>query len=107
MTVATAGSAAGAERVLHLQIEPGGDIALLNAIARWRRPALVRRPVIEERCERQTFEVYQRSTLNVDMPPPIFAEAAQITGARRADRTGCRVDCRAESEGRKRRTLLH
>jgi arsenite oxidase large subunit len=34
MTVATAEASAGADRILHLQIEPGSDIALLNAIAR-------------------------------------------------------------------------
>src|SRR5260221_7512796 len=66
MTVATAEAAAGAERVLHLQIEPGADIALLNAIARialdrhWHDTAF-----IQERVEVQTFEAYQRSTLNV------------------------------------------
>jgi len=31
MTVATAEASAGADRILHLQIEPGSDIALLNA----------------------------------------------------------------------------
>ena len=55
--------------MLHLQIEPGSDIALLNAIA---RITLERRwynvGFIQEHAEWQTFEAYQRSTLNVDMP---------------------------------------
>ena len=43
MSVATAEAAGGADRVLHLQIEPGSDIPLLNAIARViREPDLVR-----------------------------------------------------------------
>jgi arsenite oxidase large subunit len=82
MTVATAESAAGVERVLHLQIEPGSDIPLLNAIA---RITLERRwhdvGFIQERAECQTYEAYQRSSLGVDTPLEEFvAEAAQLCG---------------------------
>jgi arsenite oxidase large subunit len=57
MTVSTAEAAGGPDRVLHLQIEPGSDIALLNAIARivlqrrWHDVGFLR-----ERVEWQTFE---------------------------------------------------
>ena len=82
MTVATAEAAGGADRVLHLQLEPGSDIALLNAIARailhlrWHDSGFVR-----ERTEIETFEAYQRSSLGVDLPYEDFlADAAQATG---------------------------
>jgi arsenite oxidase large subunit len=110
MTVATAEAAAGADRVLHLQLEPGTDIALLNAIARialerrWYDPAF-----IQERVEWQTFEAYQRSTLNVDMPLDEFvAEAAQITGVR-ADKLfqAAQWIASPKAGGERRRTLLH
>ena len=110
MTVATAEAAAGADRVLHLQIEPGSDIALLNAIARialerrWYDPAF-----IQERVEWQTFEAYQRSTLNVDMALDEFvAEAAQITGVR-AEKLFQAAEWIASPKagGERRRTLLH
>ncbi|HYC38690.1 MAG TPA: arsenate reductase (azurin) large subunit [Usitatibacter sp.] len=110
MTVATAEAAGGAERVLHLQIEPGGDIALLNAIAR----AVVQRRwhdmgFIGERTETQTFEAYQRSTLGADIPYEEFvAEGARIAGV-----TVAQVEKAAEwiaapkAGGARRRTLLH
>lgn len=82
MTVAAAEAAAGKENVLHLQIEPGSDIALLNAIARivldkrWHDVAFIR-----ERAEWQTFEAYQRSTLGVDRERDEFVrDAAEIAG---------------------------
>src|SRR5207249_7465649 len=82
MTVATAEAAAGAERVLHLQIEPGADIALLNAIARiilerrWHDVAF-----IQAHTEWQTFEAYQRSTLAVDRSlDDVVDTAAKLAG---------------------------
>lgn len=82
MTVATAEAAATTERVLHLQIEPGADIALLNAIG---RVILERRwydvAFISDRTEGQTFEAYQRSTLAIDRPlADVVTEAATIAG---------------------------
>ena len=110
MTVATAEAAAGADHVLHLQIEPGTDIALLNAIA---RIALDRRwhdtAFLQERVEWQTFEAYQRSTLNVDMPLDEFvAEAAQITGIPAGKLAQAAEWIAApKAGGGRRRTLLH
>ena len=110
MTVATAEAAAGAERVLHLQIEPGSDIALLNAIA---RITLERRwhdvGFIQERAEWQTFEAYQRSTLGVDTPPDDFvAEAAQITGVPAAKIYQAAEWLAApKAKNERRRSLLH
>jgi arsenite oxidase large subunit len=110
MTVATAEAAGGAERVLHLAIEPGTDIALLNAIARlvfeqrWHDLAFVR-----ERTEWQTFEAYQRSTLAVDRPADeVLADASRT----------CSVPAEAivraaewiaapKAGGARRRTLIH
>jgi arsenite oxidase large subunit len=110
MTVATAEAATGANSVLHLQIEPGSDIALLNAIA---RITLERRwydvGFIQERAEWQTFEAYQRSTLNVDMPLDEFlTEAAQITGVP-VEKMNQAAEWIAapKLKGERRRTLLH
>ncbi|MBL10584.1 MAG: arsenate reductase (azurin) large subunit [Acidiferrobacteraceae bacterium] len=82
MSVATAEVAGGKNRVLHLQIEPGTDIQLLNAIARvilenrWHDIGFIRRNM-----EWQTFEAYQRSTLAVDRPIEIvLQEASKSTG---------------------------
>jgi arsenite oxidase large subunit len=110
MTVATAEAAAGAEHVLHLQIEPGGDIALLNAIARvvlerhWEDEGFIR-----ERTETQTFEAYQRSSLGVDVPLPDFlAEAVRICGVS-ADQImqAAAWIAQPKADGARRRTLLH
>jgi arsenite oxidase large subunit len=110
MTVAAAEQAAGRDRVLHLQIEPGGDIALLNAIARlvlewrWHDVAFIR-----ERAEWQTFEAYQRSTLGVDRPLDAFlADAVRTAGVRREHiETAARWIAEPKSAGARRRTLLH
>jgi len=82
MSVSAAESAAGKERILHLQIEPGTDIALLNAISRvildrqWHDIGFIRK-----RMEWQTFEAYQRSTLAVDLSiTTVIKEASEITG---------------------------
>ena len=110
MTVATAESAAGADRVLHLQIEPGTDIALLNAIA---RIVLERRwhdvGFMQERAEWQTFEAYQRSSLGVDRPADAFvAEAAQLCGVPVAKIEQAAAWLAApKAKGERRRSLLH
>jgi arsenite oxidase large subunit len=110
MTVATATESAGADRVLHLQIEPGSDIALLNAMS---RIVLARRwydvGFIQERVEWQTFEAYQRSTLGVDVPLDEFvAEAAQITGIPIAKiYQAAEWIAAPKLKGERRRTLLH
>jgi arsenite oxidase large subunit len=87
MTVATAETAAGKDRVLHLRIEPGTDIAVLNAIARiildkrWYDAAFVNR-----NTERQTFESYQRSSLDTDRPlGDVVSQAAKLCGIPEAD----------------------
>lgn len=110
MSVATAEAAGGAERVLHLQIEPGSDIALLNAIARvirerrWHDVGFLR-----ERTEWQTFESYQRSTLQVDRPADeLVAEAAAIAGVSVAQiHQAAEWIARPKPGGYRRRTLLH
>ncbi len=110
MTVATATAAGGAERVLHLQIEPGSDIALLNAIARvvvhrrWHDVGFIR-----ERTETQTYEAYLRSTLGVDRPLDEFlAEAARITGLKvsQIEQAAAWI-AEPKPGGARRRTLLH
>lgn len=110
MTVAAAEAAGGADRVLHLQIEPGSDIALLNAIARvvlhrrWEDQGFIR-----SRTEGQTFEAYQRSTLGVDTPLDEFlADAAQITGlAIERILKAAEWIAAPKADGMRRRTLLH
>ena len=110
MTVATAEAAGGADRVLHLDIEPGTDIALLNAIARvildqrWHDVDFVRR-----HCEGQTFESWQRSTLQVDRPAGEFvASAARLCGiAPEKIREAARWIAEPKPGGYRRRTLLH
>ena len=62
--------------IARFTIEPGSDIALLNAIAR----VVVQRRwhdigFIGERTEGQTFEAYQRSSLGADIPHDEFLAA--------------------------------
>jgi len=110
MTVATAEAAGGADRVLHLQIEPGGDIALLNAIARivrdrrWHDVGFIR-----ARTEWQTFEAYQRSSLMADRPlEEVVAEAAAVAGVPVAQiHQAAEWIAAPKSGGAQRRTLLH
>ena len=110
MSVAAAEAAAGEENVLHLQIEPGTDIPLLNAIARvvldrrWHDIAFIR-----QRSEWQTFEAYQRSSLGVDRPIAEFiAEAAVVTGVAEADIYKAADWIAAPKKGGERkRTLFH
>ncbi len=110
MTVATAEAAGGKDRVLHLQIEPGADIALLNAIARvvlerrWHDVAFIR-----ERTEWQTFESYQRSTLAVDRPlQEVVNEAARVAGVPASQiRQAAQWIAAPKRDGARRRTLLH
>lgn len=110
MSVATAVAAGGAERVLHLQIEPGSDIALLNAISRtivhrrWHDVGFIR-----ERTETQTYEAYLRSSLGVDQPlAEYLTEAARITGLKVAQiEQAAAWIAQPKPGGARRRTLLH
>jgi arsenite oxidase large subunit len=110
MTVSTAIAAGGAERVLHLAIEPGSDIALLNAIARvithrrWHDVGFIR-----EHTETQTYEAYLRSSLGADRPVDEFlADAARITGLSTAQIvTAAEWIAAPKAGGSRRRTLLH
>ncbi|MSO94143.1 MAG: arsenate reductase (azurin) large subunit [Rhodospirillales bacterium] len=110
MSVATAEAAGGADRVLHLQIEPGADIALLNAIARvildrrWHDIAF-----IERHTERQTFEAYQRSTLAIDRPiESVVSEAAQIAKIPEAQiYQAAEWIAAPKTKGYRRRSLIH
>mgnify|MGYP001227208460 FL=1 len=109
ITVATAEAAAGKENVLHLQIEPGADIAVMNAIARtilerrWHDIAFIR-----ERTEWQTFEAYQRSSLGSDRDAAdVVAEAASIAGISEADIRKAAQWIAGPRQGGRRRTLMH
>ena len=110
MTVAAAEAAGGKDRVLHLQIEPGSDLWLLNAIGRivldrsWHDVAF-----IGQRTETQTFEAYQRSSLMVDRPrAELLSEAAQKTGLNVADiEKAAEWIAAPKADGGRRRTLLH
>lgn len=110
MSVVAAEAAAGAENVLHLQIEPGTDIVLLNAIARivlarrWHDIAFMR-----QRTEWQTFEAYQRSSLGVDRPLDEFiAEAAAHCGVAETDlHKAAEWIAEPKKGGARRRTLFH
>ncbi|MGI9462593.1 MAG: arsenate reductase (azurin) large subunit, partial [Aestuariivirgaceae bacterium] len=82
MTVATAEAAGGRDNVLHLQIEPGADLWVLNAIGRvilernWHDVGFIR-----NHTEVQTFEAFQRSTLMRQRPAAeIVTEAAERAG---------------------------
>ena len=110
MSVATAEAAGGTERVLHLQIEPGTDIALLNALS---RVVLDRRwhdiGFIRKRTEWQTFEAYQRSTLAVDRSTELVVrEASELTGVA-PEQIFQAADwiARPKRAGYRRRTLIH
>ncbi len=110
MTVATAEAAGGKDRVLHLQIEPGADIALLNAIGRiilehrWHDVGFIRRST-----EWQTFEAYQRSTLAVDRPlEDVVGEAARLAGIPSAlIYKAAEWMAAPKADGARRRALLH
>ena len=111
MTVSTAEAAGGPDRVLHLQIEPGSDIALLNAISRivlqrrWHDVGFLR-----ERVEWQTFEAYQRSSLDVDAPIRGIRGPGRAAHRRLAVaqiRKAANGSPAPKADGSRRRTLLH
>lgn len=110
MTVAAAEAAGGPGRVLHLQIEPGADIVLLNAIGRvilenrWHDVGFIR-----DHTEWQTFEAYQRSTLAVDRPlSEVVDEASRIAGIPAAHIVkAAEWIAAAKADGSRPRTLLH
>ncbi len=110
MTVATAETAAGKDRVLHLRIEPGTDIAAINAIGRiildrrWYDASFVNRST-----ERQTFEAYQRSSLDTDQPAAeVVRQAAELCGIPQSDiYKAAEWIAKPKKGGFRRRTLLH
>ena len=110
ISVATAEAAAGKGNVLHLQIEPGTDIAVMNAIARtvlerrWHDVAFIR-----ERAEWQTFEAYQRSSLGSDRDAAtVVTEAAALADILEADiHKAAEWIAKPKSDGVRRRTLFH
>lgn len=110
MTVGAAEAAAGVRNILHLQIEPGADLWVLNAIARvivarnWHDTGFIR-----AHTEIQTYEAYQRSTLMSERPADeIVREAAARA---RIDPTlieqAAEWIAKPKSDGSRRRTLLH
>ena len=110
MTVATAEQAAGADNVLHLQIEPGADLWVMNAIARiiierrWHDLGFIR-----HHTETQTFDAYQRSTLMRDRPTEdVVGEAAERAGiAPELLYRAAEWIAKPKAAGARRRTLLH
>jgi len=110
MTVATAETAGGKDRVLHLRIEPGTDIIVINAISRiilakrWYDASFVNRYT-----ERQTFEAYQRSSLGVDQSiENIIHRAAKISGIDTEDLyKAAEWIAKPKKGGFRRRSLLH
>lgn len=110
ITVATAEAAGGAENVLHLQIEPGADLWILNAIA---REIIDRRwhdvGFIYDFTETQTFDAYQRSSLMRDRPAKdVIREAAERAGITPdLIEKAAEWIARPKAGGARRRTLLH
>ncbi len=110
MTVSAAEAAAGKENVLHLQIEPGTDIAVVNTIARivlerrWHDVAF-----IADRTEWQTFESYQRSALGAERPlAEMIAETARIAGiSAKQIQQAAEWIAKPKPGGTRRRTLMH
>ena len=107
-TVATAKFAAGADNVLHLQLKPGTDIALLNAIGRavvenkWQDQAF-----IDSRTE--NFGDYQTKGLQTSRSlDDLLSEAEQVTGIARADiQKAASWIAQPKSDGKRNRTLMH
>ena len=110
MTVATAETAASKDRVLHLRIEPGTDIAVINSISRiildrrWYDASYVNRYT-----ERQTFEAYQRSSLNVDQSlESVVQKAAKLSGLQETEiYKAASWIAKPKGGGFRRRSLLH
>jgi arsenite oxidase large subunit len=85
-TVVVSEEAAGKENVLHLQLNPGTDIALLNAIGRiildkgWQD-----QDFIDNRVEPETLQPFLEQSLQTGKSlDDVLAEAEQITGIARA-----------------------
>jgi arsenite oxidase large subunit len=110
MTVAAAEAAGGAHNVLHLQIEPGADLWVLNAISRlilehnWHDIGFIRK-----HTEVQTYEAYQRSTLMRERPAgEVVREAAARAGIDSAlIEKAAEWIARPKTGGARRRTLIH
>lgn len=107
-TIETARAAAGHDRVLHLWLKPGTDIALLNAIGRivherqWQDQAF-----IDARTEK--LADYERDGLQLGKPlDAVLAEAEHVTGVPRADMEKAASWIAAPKAGGARtRTLFH
>ncbi|ABY34438.1 MAG TPA: arsenate reductase (azurin) large subunit [Chloroflexus aurantiacus] len=85
-TVVVSERAAGKDRVLHLQLNPGTDIALANAIARvvyergWHD-----KDFVANRVEAETVQPFLEQSLQIGKSlDEVLAEAEQITGLSRA-----------------------
>ncbi len=110
MTVATAETAGSPDNVLHLQIEPGSDLWVLNAIARvilernWHDHGF-----IHKHTETQTYEAYQRSTLMSERSTEdIIAEAADRAGIDAGQIfKAAEWIAKPKADGARRRTLIH
>ncbi len=85
-TVVVSEQAAGKDRVLHLQLNPGTDIALANAIARvvyerqWHD-----KDFVANRVEAETVQPFLEQSLQIGKSlDEVLAEAERITGLSRA-----------------------
>ena len=107
-TFITARVTAGPDNVLHLQLNPGTDIALLNAIGRviwengWQDQAFID-------GHTQKFDDYMSKGLQTARSAAdVLDEAAQITGVPRAQiEQAAAWIAQPKSDGSRRRTLLH
>ncbi|MDH3668487.1 MAG: arsenate reductase (azurin) large subunit [Paracoccaceae bacterium] len=110
MTVATAEAAGGTENVLHLQIEPGTDILVLNAIGRvilernWHDIGFIRK-----HTEVQTWEAYQRSSLMREWPLDELVRQVAAEAGISPDQIEQAAEwiARPKAGGARRRTLMH
>jgi arsenite oxidase large subunit len=108
-TVVTAELAAGKENVLHLQLNPGTDIALLNAIGRiiyergWHDQTF-----IADRIEAETLQPYLDQSLQTGKSlDEVLAEAERITGVSRAQmEQAASLISQPKADGARRRSLL-
>lgn len=108
-TVVTAEQAAGPEHVLHLQLNPGTDIALLNAIGRiiyeneWHD-----QDFIDNRIEAETVQPYLEQSLQIDRDlDEVLAEAEALTGISRAQmEQAARWVSEPKEGGARRRSIL-
>jgi len=107
-TITNARLAAGNENVLHLQLKPGTDIVLLNAIGRviadrkWQDQGF-----IDQRTE--SFDEYNRVSLQSDRSSmDVLNEAVRITGVSLDDmQKAAQWIAQPKMDGKRTRTLFH